>query len=161
MTELLPHPTLRFQCRHIFADGHRCGSLCLRNEDFCYFHHTTRPPVRDLAKRRSRQATFDLQVPEDRTAVQVMLGDVLQRIADNSIDTPRARLLLYGIQIAANNLPRPVSPKPTGATEPNSTVHDLALDTENGLLALRTEFTPPPREKTLEDILKERWEREP
>ncbi len=37
----------RYQCRHIFTDGHRCGSPCLRHEDFCYYHHTTRRPVQD------------------------------------------------------------------------------------------------------------------
>ena len=28
----------RFQCRHIFTDGHRCGSPCLRGEEFCFYH---------------------------------------------------------------------------------------------------------------------------
>ena len=48
----------RFQCRHIFTDGHRCGSPTLlvethdatlpdrTHEDFCYYHHTTRRPHR-------------------------------------------------------------------------------------------------------------------
>ena len=39
----MPDPT-RLQCRHIFTDGHRCGSPCLRREPFCFYHHTARPP---------------------------------------------------------------------------------------------------------------------
>ena len=27
----------RYQCRHIFTDGHRCGSPCLRGEELCYY----------------------------------------------------------------------------------------------------------------------------
>jgi hypothetical protein len=33
-----------YHCRHIFTDGHRCGSNSLRNEDFCFYHHNTRRP---------------------------------------------------------------------------------------------------------------------
>jgi hypothetical protein len=28
--------TKSYPCRHIFADGHRCGSKSLRTEAFCY-----------------------------------------------------------------------------------------------------------------------------
>ena len=41
----MPDHEPHFQCRHIFHDGHRCGSKCLRREDFCYYHHTTRRPA--------------------------------------------------------------------------------------------------------------------
>ena len=39
----------QYQCRHIFTDGRRCASPCLRREEFCYYHHTTRKPVADAA----------------------------------------------------------------------------------------------------------------
>jgi len=102
----MPDETRRFQCRHIFADGHRCGSACLRQEEFCYYHHTTRRPVENPRRRRSRQSQFDLPLPEDRTAIQSSIGEVLRRIASNEIDSKRAGLLLYGLQIASINLPR-------------------------------------------------------
>jgi hypothetical protein len=101
----------RYQCRHIFTDGHRCGSPCLRQEDFCYYHHTTRRPVQDPRQRQIRTALFDLPMPEDRAAIQRSIGEVLRRIARNEIDRRRAGLLLYGLQIASTNLPR--DPKPT------------------------------------------------
>ena len=40
-----PDTEARHQCRHIFTDGHRCGSVSLRNEAFCYYHHNFRQPV--------------------------------------------------------------------------------------------------------------------
>ncbi len=111
----------RYQCRHIFTDGHRCGSPCLRQEDFCYYHHTTRRPVQDPRQRQTRTVLFDLPMPEDRAAIQLSIGEILRRIARNEIDPRRAGLLLYGLQIASTNLPRqapnpPAEPGP--ATNP-------------------------------------------
>ena len=40
---------------------------------------------------------------EDRSAVQLVLTDVLRALAANQIDTKRAGLLLYGLQIASAN----------------------------------------------------------
>ena len=45
MNEATTTETRQYQCRHIFTDGHRCGSICLRGEPFCYYHHTTRKPA--------------------------------------------------------------------------------------------------------------------
>ncbi|MCU1224935.1 MAG: hypothetical protein JWQ42_3028 [Edaphobacter sp.] len=98
----------RYQCRHIFTDGHRCGSVCLRREEFCYYHHTTRRPAANPRQRRGRHSAFDLPLPDsnDRSAIQLAIGEVLQRIASNDIDPRRAGLLLYGLQIASLNLPK-------------------------------------------------------
>ena len=92
----------RYQCHHIFADGHHCGSAALRNEQFCYYHHTTRRPA---ANPRARRAAFDLPLPEDRSAIQAAIGQVLQRITANDLDPRRAGLLLYGLQIRAKREP--------------------------------------------------------
>jgi hypothetical protein len=107
MQDATPTTTKQYQCRHIFTDGRRCASPCLRQEEFCYYHHTTRRPVADPRQRRSRRSTFDLPHPEDRSAIQSSIGEVLRRIASNEIDPRRAGLLLYGLQIASINLPRP------------------------------------------------------
>jgi hypothetical protein len=102
----------QYQCRHIFTDGHRCASPCLRDEEFCYYHHTTRKPFANPTQRRSRRSTFHLPLPDlnDRSGIQLAIGQVLQRIASNDIDPRRAGLLLYGLQIASLNLPKPQSP---------------------------------------------------
>ncbi len=98
-----------YQCRHILTEGRRCGGVCLRNEEFCYFHHTTRRPVENAAARKARLGTFELVMPEDRSAIQLAIGQVLERVASNDLDPRRAGLLLYGLQIASLNLPRPVA----------------------------------------------------
>ncbi len=99
--------TRHYQCRHIFTDGHRCGSKCLRNEDFCYYHHTGRRPAPPANLFRDANSSFTVPIPEDRSAIQAGIGIVLQRIAENQLDPRRAGLLLYGLQIAAFNLPKP------------------------------------------------------
>jgi hypothetical protein len=76
----------RYQCRHIFTDGRRCGSACLRQEEFCYYHHTTRQPIENPGQRRSRRTAFSIPQPEDRSAIQHSIGEVLRRIASNDID---------------------------------------------------------------------------
>jgi hypothetical protein len=126
--------TKRYQCRHIFTDGHRCGSPCLRHEEFCYYHHTTRRPVEDLVQRRSRQSRFDLPLPEDRSAIQCSIGEVLRRIASNEIDSKRAGLLLYGLQIASLNLPRIKE-----STRDQAPIEEIVTHPSLGTLAPRTE----------------------
>src|SRR5882672_7431080 len=131
--------TKQYQCRHIFTDGHRCESPCLRQEEFCYYHHTTRRPVANPKQRRSRRATFHLPLPEDRSAIQASIGEVLQRIAANEIDPRRAGLLLYGLQIASLNLPK-FQPLAKPATE-LQTVEEITIDPTLGVLAPRTEVS--------------------
>ena len=74
-----PDAEKRFQCRRIHTDGRRCASPCLRGEVFCYYHHSTRKPVSstELEARRGHQSTFDLPLPEDRSAIQLSIGEVL------------------------------------------------------------------------------------
>src|SRR3984885_13191785 len=102
---------IRYQCRHIFTDGRRCASPSLRQENFCYFHHTTRKPIDPETQKERRRITarlseFPLPLPEDRSAIQASIGMILQRIASNDLDPRRAGLLLYGLQIASLNLPK-------------------------------------------------------
>jgi hypothetical protein len=127
----------RYQCRHIFTDGHRCGSPCLRREELCYYHHTTRRPAENPTERRARMSTFALPLPEDRSAIQHAIGEVLQRIAANAIDPKRAGLLLYGLQIASLNLPK--APETNRTTAP---VEESVTDPHLGTLAPRTEVIP-------------------
>jgi hypothetical protein len=138
------HTETRFQCRHIFTDGHRCGSPSLRNELFCYYHHTTRRPIRhsEIEAREGHRATFNLPIPEDRSAIQLAIGEVLQRIAANDIDPRRAGLLLYGLQIASLNLP-----KSAPAIAPTPTVDEIVFDADLGILAPIAEYTPKQEEK--------------
>src|SRR6201996_7896924 len=122
------------QCRHIFPDGRRCGSPAIRGPEgpdaFCYYHHNSRRPIQDAPTRKRRQSRFALPNPEDRSAIQQSIGEVLRRIASNDIDPRRAGLLLYGLQIASLNLP-----KSNPREQPAEIVTEVTLDPEHGLLA--------------------------
>ena len=114
-----------YQCRHIRTNGRRCGTPSLRGEHLCYQHHAAHRPE----ARRDAEAIavgYPIQLPvlhfdsfEDRPAVQRCLLEVMNRIANNSLDLKRGGLLLYGLQIASNNLP----PEPR-ATRFQPTIRD-------------------------------------
>ena len=125
----------KYQCRHIFTDGHRCGSPSLRGEPFCYYHHTTRKPA--PRKSLGSSASFDLPLPEDRSAIQASIGIILQKIASNDLDPKRAGLLLYGLQIASLNLPKQQPQRDEDAPEQ---VHEITTHPELGTLAPQTEI---------------------
>jgi hypothetical protein len=139
----------QYQCRHIFTDGRRCASPCLRREEFCYYHHTTRRPVTDPRRRRSRRSTFQLPLPEDRSAIQSSIGEVLHRIASNDIDPRRAGLLLYGLQIASLNLAQSRPATKTSVERGNvkretaepEIVQEITIDPVLGVLAPRSEIS--------------------
>ena len=84
-------PIRRYQCRHIFTDGHRCGSPCLRGKNFCYYHHSARAPkpqtgprdLHDPYNNPPNQTTLTLPVPEDRSAVQLALGQIMNSLVIN------------------------------------------------------------------------------
>jgi hypothetical protein len=160
------HATAKsYQCRHIRTNGRRCGTPSLRGEHLCYAHHAAhRPEARRDAE--AIAAGYPIQQPvlhfdsfEDRPAVQACLLEVMNRIANNSLDTKRAGLLLYGLQIASNNLPREpratrsVPNQRTGANqetpplEPHCVaelpVEDITLDPDYGPLAPIAEIPDP------------------
>jgi hypothetical protein len=142
-----------YQCRHIFTDGHRCGSNSLRHEDFCYYHHTTRRPKPAPDLYRDTQSSFDMPLPEDRSAIQSAIGLILQRIAAGCLDSKRAGLLLYGLQIASLNLPK-------ASAKPEAPVEEIVIDDQNRALAPIHEILPSEREKTLEEFVMEHWYKE-
>ena len=82
------------------------------------------------------QGVFELPNPEDRSAIQHAIGQVLQRIAANELDPRRAGLLLYGLQIASLNLL-----KNDQKVIPEAYVEAVEVDPEFGELAPQTEFT--------------------
>jgi len=94
-------------CTHRFPDAHTCGSPALRGALHCYFHHPSRHPVASPEVRRARQG-FTLTAPTNRREFQSALSEVIQRLASNKIDTKRASLLLYSLQIAGQSLPHAV-----------------------------------------------------
>jgi hypothetical protein len=95
-------PRRRYLCRHVFTDGHRCGSPSLRDQDLCYYHTRSRRE----GPCASRAGTFRLSGIDDRQAIQLALFDVLSRLSAGDIEYKRGSVLLYGLQIASTNLSR-------------------------------------------------------
>jgi hypothetical protein len=149
----MPLRTLRFQCRHIFTAGHRCGSPCLKAEEFCFYHHTTlgarlqSRPARSLSP---APGSFALPLPEDRASIQLSIGHILCRVAEGTLDLRTAQVLLYGLQIAANLFPR----RRESDQEPARPqyVEEVVDDETLGLLAPAAEYIIPPEARTSNDI---------
>jgi hypothetical protein len=85
-------------------------------------------------------------MPEDRAAIQLSIGEVLQRIAANQLDPRRAGLLLYGLQIASGNLP-PQSANSPADSAARELVEEIEVDSELGTLAPQADIADPPRHR--------------
>jgi hypothetical protein len=126
--------TTSYECQHVRPSGRKCEAIAIRGHRFCYFHLQSRrglaavTPAEALANGAiapaTAAATITLPMLEDRSAVQIVLTEVLRALAANQIDAKRAGLLLYGLQIAAANCSKYDE---IGHLHP---VHDLELTPE-------------------------------
>ncbi|WP_158747965.1 hypothetical protein [Acidobacterium sp. S8] len=102
-----------YECQHVRPSGRKCEAIAIRGHRFCYFHLQTRrsqstiTPAEAVANGATAPApaatTLTLPMLEDRSAIQLVITDILRALAANQIDTKRASLLLYGLQIASAN----------------------------------------------------------
>jgi hypothetical protein len=178
LAELTTITQKRFQCRHIHAAGRQCGSPALRNEEFCYFHHTTRRRKK-TGGFRYLDATepFELPLVEDRASALSAAAQIFCRIASNDLDLGRAGKLLYNLQILTTFLPPekaavilsgarsaqskdPDTPKPAPSPQPlaeeQPLVEELVLDETHGLIAPITELPLPNPSDPLQNCHPER-----
>src|ERR1039458_10304933 len=132
-------PKRRYLCRHIHASGHRCSSPALRGANLCYYHRASHqgPPI--SVGRTPATAIFEMPQFDDRPGIQLALYNILARVASCDIDTKRAGLLLYGLQIASANLPRHA--QSDTALQPQ--VDEVIYDHQLGELAPITEILDP------------------
>ena len=91
-------------CRHIMPNGNKCSSPALRGKQFCYFH--TRVHSHAAQKGQTADQPLEFPVLEDRCAIQLALAQVLNRLGSGKLDPRSAGLLLYGLQIASQNVER-------------------------------------------------------
>ncbi len=121
-------------CTHIKVNGVRCGSPALRGEVFCYFHQRM---IRGVATPPKSRLHAIAQI-EDEESIQSSLMEVINALVRNTIDLPRAQLILRALNIAVRNAPRvhysihdrqmvrevpdypvaPAAPKPVAPAEP-------------------------------------------
>ena len=110
------------QCRHILPSGERCRAAALRGQQYCYFHNKLHSLSNPTAGEMKSVAMPPI---EDASGIQLALAQVLSALTSPSIDTRRARLMLYGLQIAAQVLSR------SGVKDPAQPVRTVSSD-ENG-----------------------------
>jgi hypothetical protein len=88
-------------CRHIKTNGLRCQSPAMHTSAYCYFHtrmiKAAKTPV-------SFMDTIQLPPLEDRASILLAITQVLNALLGSRIDDRRARVLLYALQIASQNL---------------------------------------------------------
>jgi hypothetical protein len=96
------------ECRHIFTSGRKCQSPALKDQTFCYFHSNTRKKTAPAHQPYDpytdpKETVLALTPLEDPDAIQLALSDVVLALAANKIDSRRARILIYGLQVASLN----------------------------------------------------------
>ncbi len=99
------------ECRHIMPNGYKCKSAALRNSSYCYFHTCAHELAKPAA--RPQKLPFKLPLLEDRSAIQLALIQILDALLAGGIEAKQASLMLYGLQIASQNVERvdPILPK--------------------------------------------------
>ena len=109
-------------CNHVRTNGTVCQSPALKGAHYCYFHKRDRERLDNLRQARTVKLStkvaarddmdaeilesLSLPVLEDANAVQVAMTTVLRAFAANHIRPRRAGILVYGLAVAASNLPR-------------------------------------------------------
>ncbi|MGC1421591.1 MAG: hypothetical protein WA815_04530 [Terracidiphilus sp.] len=96
------------ECRHIMPSGKKCHSPALRDKPFCYYHTN----LHRLGDPSSPEAKQHLLPIEDTSGIQIALTQVLGALNSPHMDTRRAGLLLYGLQIATQLASRVAAPNP-------------------------------------------------
>ena len=91
-------------CRHLFTDGHQCGSPALRGEELCFYHHSTRRPLKPQVLHGRTSAA--LPEPLDLYAIQRGLAELLRLTAAELIALPLAAQLHRELTSASQNLAR-------------------------------------------------------
>ncbi len=92
-------------CRHLFTDGRQCGSPALRGEELCFYHHSTRRPLKTQALHGDRTRAV-LPEPLDLHAIQRGLAELLRLTAAELIPLPLAAQLHRQLASASQNLAR-------------------------------------------------------
>ncbi len=151
------------ECRHIFTSGKKCQSPAIQHQNFCYFHQNTRKrplpasesPCTPIPRLRTQPTTSPL---DDADAIQLC---PLRRRPRPSLPTAsdprRARILIYGLQVAAQNLRHRtvITAKEPAAAQTVRETHPH----EDGTLIAPPKQTPDPegsrRKKTPAQLLGE------
>src|SRR4051794_13083481 len=94
-------------CSHIKTNGIICSSPALRGHQLCYFHHQakSRDELR-YAVGFPFDPTIHVGSLEDPESVQLAINEIVHAVLDRRIDTARAKVCLYALQLAITNFKR-------------------------------------------------------
>jgi hypothetical protein len=83
------------RCQHTKLNGAPCAAPARRGCNYCVFHDAAHSAP-----------DYTLRMVEDAMSLQYALFQVMRLLTDKAVDTRRAALMLYALQIAASNLKR-------------------------------------------------------
>jgi hypothetical protein len=114
---------MHFACRHIKSDGVRCDAAAMRGSHFCYYHSRNRSRAR-------LDAIEDLviPIPEDTASIRTSIAQTLNALISKRIDAKTAGLVLYGLQLAVQSIPK-------GFSLPPDTVREVTQSADGDELA--------------------------
>jgi hypothetical protein len=78
--------------------------MALKGKPYCYFH--SGPRRSKVSKASGAMGALHLPVMRDRAAIQTGVAQILNALSRSGIDNKHASLLLYGLQIASQNVDR-------------------------------------------------------
>ena len=94
------------QCMHWNSDGIRCRAYARHNEYTCFHHRVPEEPSIPVIKNEP----FTLPSLKTRDGMLEALDVIGAHLSGKTIDDRRANLLLYTIQLASQQHPRPIQP---------------------------------------------------
>jgi hypothetical protein len=127
-------PQVYNECRHIFISGKKCGSPALKDQNFCYYHSTARKREKQTADNQPydrvnpKNTALALPSIDEGDAIQLAISEVVLALAANTIDPRRARILLYGLQIASQHYRHRNSPAKSADASFSSGVQDIVRE---------------------------------
>ncbi|MGB6386080.1 MAG: hypothetical protein WBE45_20820 [Terriglobales bacterium] len=115
-------------CGQIKLDGTPCKCLALRDKKYCHYHQVCGPPQIDISSPIDPNPIhFDLPLLDDATSIQGAITQVCERLLQKRIETKRAGILLYAMQVAASNLSRLNDDRIQQQNEKNAPQNDLKV----------------------------------
>jgi len=160
-------------CQHIKSSGARCRAVALTSQPFCFWHASIHRRHREAnrnfpnhycaansVENRTRDAEDDdifsglrpnypmsNEIPplEDAESIQIALSLIFQALADSRIDYKQAALMLYTLQIAAQNV-RIVRPALEDSVQHIATTDlgiEIAVDPETPEQTAESSSQPP------------------
>ncbi|MGB9197322.1 MAG: hypothetical protein WCB53_10420 [Terriglobales bacterium] len=103
------------RCQHIRVHGAQCGSPALREEKYCYHHAHTRPERVKVKGGDGKTSEIVVPLFEDAGSIQMAVRQVAVLLLQDKIDSKKAGLMLYALQIASTNLKRMAEEAPRPA----------------------------------------------